>query len=436
MAFHVKMPKLGLTMSEGTIIKWLKKEGDYIKKGEILLEVESDKSSIEFESPESGYLKKILISEGDSVPILTDIAILGSKHEEIPDIEAANGSDTSNFIAEEEKTEKSEKEPADNTPLSQKRIFASPAAKRIARENNIDISLVPKRNSQVRIEKKDVLAFIKRTATKVTPLAKKIANSKELDLSTIESKEGQRIYSSDLKAMFEKKNDKEKRVAVVGMRKIIAKRMKESMRKAPHVFLTTEIDMSNVLDLKKQTKDQILDEYGVKISINDVIIKCTAAALKKNPRVNTVFEETEITIRNEINIGIAVALDEGLLVPVIRNADLKGLGEIAAETKMLTVKAKSGKLLPDEYSGGTFTVSNLGMYEITQFNSIINQPESAILSVAKIVERPVAENGQFVIKPIMNLTINFDHRPMDGAMAAKFLKDLKLMLEAPYKMLI
>ncbi|NCB42221.1 MAG: 2-oxo acid dehydrogenase subunit E2 [Clostridia bacterium] len=453
MAYQVKMPKLGLTMSEGAVLRWMKKEGEYVEKGEILVEVESDKSSVEFESPESGYVKKILVQEGETVPILTDIAILGAEDEaveatETKDVQQSpvlkNDMQPAQLSTAGTGISKLNADVASSLDISGRdgmRIFASPAAKKVAGENGVDLALIPIKSGKERIEKADVMSYLRsRTHVKATPLAVKIAEVEGINLSDIVKKEGERVYSVDLPltsgGSVAADMASDRKIPVNGMRKVIAKRMKESVLNAPHVSLTTEVDMSNAMDLRNRVKDDIIAKFGVKVSVNDIVILCTARALRSNPRVNSVFTEEGITIKGEINLGMAVAMEEGLIVPVVRNADKKGLGEIAAEAKQLAEKARTGRLSPGEYEGGTFTVSNLGMYDITQFNSIINQPESAILSVSKAVERPVSVDGQISVKPMMNLTITFDHRPMDGAMAAKCLKDIKTLLEDPYKLLL
>lgn len=437
MVTFVKMPKLGLTMAEGTIIKWLKGEGENISKGEPLVVVESDKSTVDYEAPESGVLRKILIEQGETVPILTDIAIIAdSMDEEIPDTQ-----DTGVVKANDDEIDEPEIEAEKNNdggevevPAAGERIFASPAARRIARENNIDLGLVTKKPEKKRIEKIDVLDYLEQNRRKMTPLASKIAANEGIDISTIDKKPGERIYSSDLIGRAAK--GIEKTVPVTGMRKVIARRMKESLEIGAQVSITTEVNMTNAINLKDNIKDKINDYYGSKISINDIILKFVSRALRENPRINSEFTQEEIILKEEINIGLAVALDEGLIVPVIKNVDSKGLGEIAKESRDLINRARNGNLLPDEYAGGTFTVSNLGMFDITEFNSIINQPESAILSVGKIVDRPVVVGENIEINPIMKLTLTFDHRPIDGAAAAIFLKRVKDLLEEPYEMMI
>jgi len=436
----LNMPRLGLTMSEGRVVKWLKAEGDEIKAGEEYVEIESDKSVVAHEAPESGFLLKILAAEGDVVETYKPIAIMGNKGESLEGVLAGLGvAGAEPEVKELESTKEAPKEVAVDIIKEAKdgdRIFISPAARRIARENNVNIEDIPFPQGKERIEKAHVLEFIQANKHKATPLAAKIAAEQGIDLKTVGVEPGKRVFSADLKKLLQEAAPQPARIKVAGMRKVIAARMKESIDTAAHVSLTTEVDMSKVIEMRQRIMDPILKKWDVKVSINDIVIKCTAAALIEHPRINSVFTPEEIIEKAEVNIGVAVALPEGLIVPVVRNADKLSVGQIAAVSKQLAEKAKAGALSPDEYNGGTFTVSNLGMYDITQFTSIINQPESAILSVAKIVERPVVCNGEITIKPIMNLSVNFDHRPIDGAMAAKFLKRVKELLEEPYELMI
>jgi pyruvate dehydrogenase E2 component (dihydrolipoamide acetyltransferase) len=434
----LNMPRLGLTMSEGRVVKWLKAEGDEIKAGEEYVEIESDKSVVAHEAPEAGYLLKILAAEGDVVEIYKPIAVIGEQNELIDEVLSSIDTLPSELGEKQQTNEKQEEMSSKEVkePKGGDRIFISPAARRIAAENNINIADIPFPKGKQRIEKAHVIDFIERSRLKTTPLASKIAEEHSIDLKSLGVESGKRIFSKDLQKVLQTSAPQPSRIQVAGMRKIIAARMKDSIDTAAHVSLTTEVDMSKVIEMRQRINDRIMKKWDVKVSINDIVIKCTACALKEHPRINSVFTQEEIIEKSEINIGIAVALQEGLIVPVIRNADMLSVGQIAAVSKELSAKAKAGALNPDEYNGGTFTVSNLGMYDITQFTSIINQPESAILSVAKAVERPVVLNGEITVRPIMNVSINFDHRPIDGAMAAIFLKRVKELLEEPYELMI
>ncbi len=450
MATILKMPRLGLTMSEGRVVKWLKAEGDEIKAGEEYIEIESDKSVVAHEAPEDGYLLKIIAEEGDMVEIYKPIAVIGQKGESAEGLlEDPDAPDSASDEKEDGGAEKagaaeagsgtgSEAPPLQGVGAAEDkgRIFISPAARRVASENDVNISEIPFPQGKKRIEKADVIAFIDANRVKTTPLAAKMAAEQGMDLKSVGVEPGKRIFSSDLRQEARASAPQPARIKVAGMRKVIAARMKESIDTAAHVSLTTEVDMSKVVEMRRRIMDPVMKNHNVKVSINDIIIKCVAFALKEHPRINSVFTQEEIIEKAEINVGVAVALPEGLIVPVIRDADKLSVGEIAAAGKDLSEKARAGGLRPDDYSGGTFTVSNLGMYDITQFTSIINQPESAILSVAKIVERPVVYNGEIAVRPMMNLSINFDHRPIDGAMAAVFLKRLKTLLEEPYELMI
>lgn len=437
MATNINMPRLGLTMTEGVIVKWLKSEGDAVEKGEEIVEVESDKSVVAYESPESGVLLKILVKEGDVCEIYKPMAVIGEAgevvegtvEEEVNKLEAeVEGASTpsATIVAPM----------ASDQASAGDRIFISPAAKRIAKENKVDIAAIPFPAGKKRIEKSHVLDFIKSSKIKATPVATKMALDLGIDLASMGKAPGERIFSSDLGSQVMPARRGENRFAVSGMRKVIASRMKSSLDTAAHVSLTTEVDMSRTIEMKNRVSGLVQTKYGVKLSLNDIVVKCTAQALREYPRVNSVFTDAEIIEKGEINVGMAVAMDEGLMVPVIRDADVLSLGEISVRAKDLAERARQGKLLPDDYAGGTFTVSNLGMYEITQFTSIINQPESAILSVAKLVERPVVIDGDITVRPMMNLTISFDHRPIDGSLAALFLRRVKQLLEEPYELVI
>lgn len=381
---EIKMPRLGLTMTEGVVAKWHVKEGDRIEKGALLCDIESDKSVIPFESPDEGVILRLLAEPGEVIPVLEPILL---------------------FEGEDEGLAVTVKETA-QVDIKEKQ-FVTPAARRIARENGIDVRLLTPRQGKQRIEKQDVLRVMK-TGRDAAPIA---APESEPSRET-------------------------RKLPLTSLRKAVARNMKESLFKAAHVSSTTEVDMTQVVMMIDRLTEKVHSEYGVKLSVNDVILKCTAFALQAYPRMNSVLAEEEILEKTEINLGMAVALADGLIVPVIQDADRLGIGTISQRAKALSQKAREGGLLPEEYAGGTFTVSNLGMFGITHFTSIINQPESAILSVGSLVKRPAAEGDQVIIKPMMNLTINYDHRLIDGAVSAQFLRYLRELLEEPLKMLL
>lgn len=447
MAKIINMPRLGLTMEEGVISKWVKTEGDTVEKGDILAEIESDKSVVPFESPEAGTILKLLADELDTIEIYKPIAVIGEAGESIDDLGLTGAGGE---ISEDENSNE-EQDNADDTDTSEtagrvfaegEKVFASPSAKRVARENNINIGEVPLREGKERITKDDVLEYAENNHVRITPTAKKVAEDMGVELKEISQGAAKRIYRIDvINGMTVKDpalhSNEDTVIPVTGMRKVIAHRMKESQEIAAHLTTVIDVDMTKIMELRKSVMDIIAEKYGVKLSYNDVILKCVAAAIEEYPRVNCTFTEKEITVKGDINLGMAVANGEGLVVPVIRNANYLSLGDIAYESKRLANKAKDTGLAPDDMQGGTFTVSNLGMYGITSFTSIINQPESAILSVGGTVNKPVVtEEGEIVVRPMMTLTISYDHRAMDGSMSAIFLKKLKDIMENPYTLIV
>jgi len=438
MATIVKMPKLGTTMTEGTIIKWIKSEGDPVKKGEIYVEIQTDKVNIEDEAETSGVLRKIIAKEGETVKVGDPIAIIAEEDEELPDLENVDNISTQS----QEKSPPVSQQQEDKTEAVKQtisdKIKASPAAKRVARENQIDLSNVIPSGPNGRIVEKDVLSYIQEHKVKATPVAKKIAIERQVDLKAIQKSPGQRITKQDLEDQIiqDVDNAVDNTIPVIGMRKIIADSMTYSKKVAPHIYLSLEVDMSKVIDLRERLIPLVQAQHDVKLSYNHILIKAAATALRLNPLINSSFTEEKIILKQHINIGLAVALKDGLIVPVIKDADKKGLAFIAKETEELVQKAKSKKLLPDEYQGGTFTITNLGMFDIESFCAIINQPETAILAVGKIIKKPVVIDEEITIKPMMNLTWSCDHRAIDGAVGAKFLQNLKQILEEPVNMLL
>ena len=427
MAEIIRMPKMSDTMEEGVIASWLKKVGDEIKSGDILAEVETDKATMELESYDDGTLLHIGIKDGESVPVNGIIAIIGEKDEDISEILNEASSDSSN--KEEEKE-----------PLVEENIDKKDEAVK-DEEINKGIS-----DSVKEVENTENISSNGRT--KASPLAKKIALEKGIDLKNIQgSGEGGRIIKKDLesipsedanipsqkidlpKIIAEESYDE---IAVSQMRKTISKRLSESKFTAPHFYLTMEINMDNCIEGRKK----INETSQVKISFNDIILKACASALRKHPMVNSSLIENKIRKNHHIHIGVAVAVDEGLLVPVIRFADNKTLTHISLEVKDLADKAKEKKLQPSDWEGNTFTISNLGMFGIEEFTAIINPNDSCILAIGGIKNTPVVKNGEIVPGNIMKVTMSCDHRLVDGATGAKFLKTLKELLEDPIKILV
>ncbi|MFA7686544.1 MAG: 2-oxo acid dehydrogenase subunit E2 [Moheibacter sp.] len=405
----ITMPRLSDTMEEGTVAKWHKSVGDEVKEGDILAEIETDKAVQEFESEFDGMLLHIGSEEGKSAPVDSVLAIIGPKGTDVSGLTSVKKPQPKKEIKQEEKKEEPEAEQVDPKPKSNtpqptsnqnERIFASPLAKSLAKEKGIDLSQVEGSGDQGRIIKKDIENYQPRPVT---------ASSQNYV-----KQESQSISNSQ-------------------MRKVIAKRLSESKYTAPHYYLNVEVDMDNAIISREQINKLHPDS---KISFNDIILKACALALRKHPRVNSSWKGEETLIHGDINIGVAVAVEDGLLVPVVKNTDFKSFFEISAEVKDLAKRARDRKLKADEMEGSTFSVSNLGMFGIESFTSIINQPNSCILSVGAIVEKPIVKNGQIVVGNTMKLSMACDHRTVDGATGAQFLQTLVIYLENPMTMFI
>lgn len=408
MATGVFMPKLSMTMEKGTIIQWFKKQGDDVQTGDVLLEVMTDKINIEVESYASGKLLKIYYGADDVVPVNEVIAYIGSADEIVPDspprLDQSKAAPADNRVARREAQEL-----PDHTACT-KKLRATPVARRIAREHGIALDQVSGTGPHGRIHKEDVMLH----------LSSQGVSEKELIQSV-----------NPPPARTESHHRK-----LEGMRKVIAQRMVQSAFTAPHVTLATEADMSRAIELRSELLPEIEKSTGVRLSFTDIIVKAVSTALQRHPHVNVSLQNDCILYHADINVGIAVAVREGLLVPVVKNAAHRGLAELAVECKRLTGLAREGRLHPDDMQGGTFTISNLGMYSIDTFTPIINQPESAILGVGRIHEKPAGLNGQIVLRPLMSLSLSFDHRVIDGAPAAAFVEELKNILESPYRLLL
>lgn len=428
MAEVVYMPKLSDTMTEGVVAAWTKKVGDTVKAGEVLAEIETDKATMEFESFFDGVLLHIGVETGKAAPVNSVLAIIGQAGEDISAALAnaaagAPGAATSTPEASPSPspvTAQAAPEAATPAPAvaptpapvvaapivannASDRVFASPLAKKLASERGIDIQAVAGTGENGRIVKRDVDHYVP-----YTPANKPAA---------IPSHTGQVSYTDE---------------PISQMRKTIARRLAESKFTAPHFYLTLDIDMSNAIATRKALNN--LD--GVKVSFNDMVIKAVAMALRQHPTVNSAWMGDFIRRNDHVNIGVAVAVDEGLLVPVVRFADNKGLTQISAEVREFAQKAKDKKLQPSDWEGNTFTISNLGMFGIESFTAIVNPPDSCILAIGGIKEVPVVKNGQVVPGSVMKVTLSCDHRVVDGASGASFLQTFKTYMEQPAAMLL
>ncbi|TCN60627.1 pyruvate dehydrogenase [Flavobacterium circumlabens] len=419
----VTMPRLSDTMTEGTVATWLKKEGDAVAEGDILAEIETDKATMEFESFNAGTLLYIGIQEGNTAPVDSLLAIIGPAGTDISGIaDNYTAGGTATAPATEEKAapaaEKATEAVAD-TSSNGGRILASPLAKKIASDKGIQLTQVKGSGENGRIVKSDIENFT--PAAQGQPAANATAAAPKAETA---APAAPKVFVPAGEVFTEEIKNSQ-------MRKIIAKRLAESLFTAPHYNLVIEVSMDDAM-AARATINTVPD---TKVSFNDMVIKACALALKKHPKINSQWKEDAIIINHHVNIGVAVAVEDGLVVPVLKFTDAMSLSQIGASVRDLAGRAKNKKLGPQEMEGSTFTVSNLGMFGITEFNSIINQPNSAILSVGAIVEKPVVKNGQIVVGNTMMLSLACDHRTIDGATGAQFLQTLKQYIESPVTML-
>jgi pyruvate dehydrogenase E2 component (dihydrolipoamide acetyltransferase) len=416
----VTMPRLSDTMTEGTVATWIKKVGDRIKEGEILAEIQTDKATMEFESFNEGTLLYIGIKEGESAPVDSILAVIGPDGTDISEVISnfKSGSSAEVVTTNQKTIESTSSIPATTVTNSSgnERVFVSPLAKKIAQDKGINLATVKGSGENGRIVKSDVENY--------TPSSSSSSSAPSTKIETTAS-------ASNVKPFIPAGEKYTEEIKNSQMRKTIAKRLSESIFTAPHFYLTIEI----VMDEAMKSRTTINTIPDTKVSFNDMVVKACAMALKKHPRVNSQWRDDAMLINHHVNIGVAVAVEDGLVVPVLNFTDQMSLTQIGASVRDLAGKAKNKKLTPTEMEGSTFTVSNLGMFGITEFTSIINQPNSAILSVGAIVEKPVVKNGQIVVGNTMKVTLACDHRTVDGATGAQFLQTLKQYIENPVTML-
>ncbi|MCP8970664.1 dihydrolipoamide acetyltransferase family protein [Ectobacillus ponti] len=442
MAKEIFMPKLSSTMEIGTLLQWYKQEGDSVEMGEPLFEILTDKINIEVEAYDDGILLKKYFDVDDQVPVNHIIGYIGEAGEQVPPEPpgVAGGSEEAVQEVVEEKVAVPQAAAAISTGEKPR---ATPAARREAKVRQVELTSVPGSGPNGRVHLKDVASYT--AAARVTPLAGKIAQQEMIDVSALTgSGVNGKVLKQDVLAAVQEKAQPAaspaapavKRKKLAGMRKIISERMSQSAFTAPHVTLTSDIDMTKVKELRTQLLPVIEKQTGLRLSYTEVIMKAVGTVLSRFPALNASFVGDEIIYNESVHIGLAVAVPDGLVVPVIQDVTQKGLAELTMAAKDVGKRAREQKLLPNQLKGSTFTISNLGMYAVDAFTPIINQPEIAILGVGRMTDKPVVIKGSVEVRPMMAVSLSFDHRVVDGAPAAEFLTELKRVLEHPYELLV
>ena len=443
MATKVILPKLGQTMEEGEIVEWVKNEGDAVNRGDVLFTVESDKAVLEAESTAKGVLLKILVPKGVKVPVLTPVAIIGKPDEDITSLlQEAGVAPAAEAEPEEAPAPQAAageapvvEEAAPSSPTGE-RVFASPRARMVARERGVDVSQVRGTGPGGRIVEKDVLTFAQAQPA-ATPLARRVAEELEIPLGQV-MVESSRVRAADVRqaavapAALAAPGEM---VPMAGVRAIIAQRMSASSQQTAAVTLYSVVDATELVALREELKGALAKELGFNVGFNDLLAAIVARCLAEFPYMNARLEEEGIRYVSEINVGMAVDTERGLIVPVLHNANQKGIKQLAIEFRELVARVREGKAGPDDLTGGTFTITNLGMYGVDGFSPIINLPECAILGVGRIRPEPAVVDGEIAIRQRMWLSLTFDHRLVDGAPAARFLQGITRYIEAPYLLL-
>lgn len=463
MATMVSVPYLGLTTVEVTVVKWLKQVGETVAKNEALVEVLTEKVNNVVEAPEAGTVLMILAPEETVVPVEGALCWIGVSGEEVPD-EVAGMAPIVETLTESPTTLAPSGGRVDPVPEDGEYVRASPAAKRLARERGINLARVPASRPDGRVSEKDVARYVEQVTqkephtdpVKATPLARKLAAESGVDLTSVEgSGLGGRVRAEDVSAGVAISRgalgsdlasatraeaalapaEITTTVPMIGLRRVVAQRMFQSARTVPRVTHTTEADVTETVRMRQSLVARAESRGEIRPSYTDVVVKIVAQALREHPRMNARLAEEQVELLEAVNVGVAVSVPEGLTVPVIHGADSKSIGTIAGESRDKIERARAGALTNEDLTGGTFTVTNLGTYEIDAFSPIINLPEAGILGVGRIIEKPAAVNGQITIRSMMYLSLTFDHRIIDGAPAAAFLRTLKHYLEQPYELL-
>ncbi|TXB59404.1 pyruvate dehydrogenase complex dihydrolipoamide acetyltransferase [Phaeodactylibacter luteus] len=436
MAEVIRMPRMSDTMEEGNIVSWLKAEGDEVEAGETLAEVETDKATMELDSYFDGVLLHIAVKEGP-VPINGVIAVIGEEGEDWKAAIESSGDGGEAPAAEQQEgaaeeaaapVQEESSKPAAPSSDDDQRVKASPLARSMAKDAGIDLSAIAGSGDGGRIVKRDVEEAISQQQAAPQPKAQPAAPQSAPAAAPQTEAAVPNVPEFSISASGDNYEDQ----PVSQMRKTIARRLGESKFSAPHFYLTVEINMGNAIQVRKR----INEVAPTKISFNDLVVKACAVALRKHPAINSSWLGDKIRLNKDVNVGVAVAVEDGLLVPVIRFADMKSLSQINTEVKTLAGKAKSRKLSTDEMTGNTFTISNLGMFGIEEFTAIINPPDACILAVGGIIQKPIVKDGELAVGNMMKVTLSCDHRVVDGATGAQFLQTVKEILEDPIRILV
>ncbi len=450
MATNIVMPQMGYDMREGTVVRWHKQEGEAVNRGEVIAEIETDKATVEFEAYTSGVLRKIVAEAGHVVPVGELIAIITAPGEELPaDIPTPPSPES----PPEPDAVEAPLPAASYSSAATGEVRASPIARRLARERGIDLSVVQGTGPGGRVVEKDVLDYSPPApepaveaeppgSVRASPIARRLARERGIDLALLlGTGPGRRVVEKDVLEYTPPEPPAETpaglggdRVELTRMRQAIARVTAESKRSAPHFYLTSDIDMARAVRLRQEINDSL--DASQRVSLNDMVVKACALALGKHPKFNASFQEDHLQMNPSVNIGIAIALEAGLIVPGVNNCESKSLVEIAEASKDLNERSRNGALRNEEYTGTTFSVSNLGMFDVDSFAAIIFPPHAAVLAVGTVKQQPVVRDGELAVSEIMKATLSTDHRVADGAEAALFLVEVKRILENPLSLLL
>ncbi len=454
MATEIYLPQLGLTMTEGTVVRWLKAPGDPVKRGEPLVEIETDKVTTEIEAPADGILGAILIGDGGTAPIGGVLSHVLGVGEAQPQLASSTTVAATPASPAAEVAQPAPPAAPTSAPPPGERVFVTPRARRKAHEMGVDLARVEASGPGGRVVEADVRWFAdqaRETSLRVSPVARRLAQEMGVDLSTVQGTgEGGRVRREDVeRAAATRPAPAPSAPAapppigaaepLTGVRRVVAERMAHSFTSTPHFYLTAEVDATALTRMREGLLPRIEASSGVRLTVTDILVKVCAQALSEHPEVNVAFAESGggpgIVRQADVNVGVAVALEQGLVVPVVRGADRLTLAEIAGRRTELVERARAGKLGLQDLEGGTFTLSNLGMFGVDQFQAIINAPQAAILAVGRVRERPVAADGAVVVRPTLHLTLSLDHRLLDGAQGARFLERVAQLIAEPYLLL-